>query len=143
LRRDVTNPKIVAERILEAATPLVERVVAVHDDSIVADGSFELERYNWGERSAQIRLIVSPDFRRVGLGMVLARQLFVIANQHDIVRINVRMQRPQKEAINIFHKLGFKQEFIIPDHVRDLQGKWQDLVVMRCNLSVLCDGMED
>jgi ribosomal protein S18 acetylase RimI-like enzyme len=141
LRRDVTKRAVVAERILEAASPLVERVVAVHDDAIVADGSFEHERYGWGVKSAQIRLIVAPEFRRVGLGLCLARQLFVIANQHDIARINVRMLRPQKAAREIFHRLGFREEFLIPDHVQDLQGQMQDLVVMRCNLSILCEGV--
>lgn len=142
LRRDVSQREVVTERIAETRSPLTERVVAVHDEAIVADGSFEHERYGWGEKSAQIRLIVAPGFRRVGLGMCLARQLFVIANQHDIVRINVRIQRPQKGPREIFHKLGFREEFIIPDHVRDLEGELQDLVVMRCDLSILYDGTD-
>ncbi len=143
LRRDVTLPEVIQERIRENDSCEVERLVAVHDDEIVADGSFERERYGWGEKIAQIRLIVTPEFRRSGLGTVLARLLYVIANNHDVARINVRMLRPQAAARDIFRRLGFREEYVLPDHVRDLEGKLQDMILMRCDLSVLCeDGLE-
>jgi len=140
LRRDVTDPEVIRARIRENDSCEVERLVAVHDEVIVADGSFEHERYGWGEKIAQIRLIVAPDFRRTGLGTVLARLLYVIANNHDVARINVRMLRPQAAARDIFRRLGFREEYVLPDHVRDLDGHLQDLILMRCDLSMLCDG---
>jgi len=140
LRRDVTLPEVIEERIRENDSCEVERLVAVHDEQIVADGSFERERYGWGEKIAQIRLIVAPDFRRSGLGTALARLLYVIAHQHDVARINVRMLRPQAQARDIFRQLGFREEFLLPDHVRDLEGKLQDLILMRCELSNLAEG---
>ena len=140
LRRDVTDPEVVLDRIRENDSCEVERLVAVHEDLIVADGSFEHERYGWGEKIAQIRLIVAPDFRRSGLGTVLARLLYVIANNQDVARINVRMLRPQAAARDIFRRLGFREEYVLPDHVRDLEGNLQDLILMRCDLSMLCDG---
>jgi GNAT superfamily N-acetyltransferase len=140
LRRDVTRRSVIEERIRENDLVGVERLVAVHDDAIVADGSFEHEPYGWGERIAQIRLIVAPDFRRSGLGTALARLLYVIAHQHDVARINVRMLRPQAAARDIFRQLGFREEYVLPDHVRDLDGKLQDLILMRCDLSMLSTG---
>ena len=140
LRRDVTQRSVIEERIRENALVMVERLVAMYDDRIVADGSFEHERYGWGEKIAQIRLIVAPDFRRSGLGTALARLLYVIAHQHDVARINVRMLRPQAAARDIFRRLGFREEYVLPDHVRDLDGNLQDLILMRCDLSMLCEG---
>ena len=142
LRRDVTDPGVVRTRIKEAQTYPVERLVALHDEAVVADGSLEHERYGWGDRIAQIRIIVAPAFRRVGLGTSLARLLYVIAHQQDVARINVRMLRPQRACCDIFHRLGFREEFVLPDHVRDLEGKLQDLIIMRSDLSVLCDGVD-
>lgn len=142
LRRDVTDPEVVRARIKEARTYPVERLVAIHDDRIVGDGSLEHERYGWGDRIAQIRIIVAPSFRRIGLGTSLARLLYVIAHQHDVARINVRILRPQASCCDIFRRLGFREEFVLPDHVRDLEGKLQDLVILRCDLSVLCDGSD-
>jgi len=140
LRRDVTLPEVIEARIRENDSCEVERLVALDEDRIVADGSFEHERYGWGEKIAQIRLIVAPEFRRTGLGTSLARLLYVIAHQHDVARINVRMLRPQAAARDIFRRLGFREEFILPDHVRDLDGHLQDLILMRCDLSMLCNG---
>ena len=142
LRRDVTDPEVIHERIKEAQTYPVERLVALYEDGIVADGSLEHERFGWGDRIAQIRIIVAPGFRRIGLGTSLARLLYVIAHQHDVARINVRLLRPQTPCCEIFHRLGFRQEFILPDHVRDLEGNLQDLIIMRCDLAVLCDGVD-
>ena len=39
-------------------------------------------------------------------------------------------------------KLGFQEEFLIPEHVRDTAGQWQDMIIMRCNLEDLWQRME-
>ena len=89
---------MIVGRIRENDSAETERLVAMHDDVIVADGSFERERYGWGDKIGQIRLLVAPGFRRSALGTSLARMLYVIAHQHDVDRINVRMLRPQVAA---------------------------------------------
>lgn len=137
LRRDVTRREVIVGRIRENDSAETERLVATHDDLIVADGSFERERFCWGDKIGQIRLLVAPQFRRSGLGTALARLLYVIAHQHDVDRINVRMLRPQVAAREIFRRLGFREEYVLPDHVRDLDGKLQDMILMRCDLSML------
>lgn len=140
LRRDVTRREVVVGRIRENDSMEAERLVATYDDEIVADGSFERERFSWGEKIGQIRLLVAPRFRRSGLGTALARILYVIAHQHNADRINVRMLRPQIAAREIFRRLGFREEYVLPDHVRDLEGNLQDMILMRCELSMLYTG---
>jgi L-amino acid N-acyltransferase YncA len=139
LRRDVTQRPVIEERINEALTNKVDRIVALYQDRIVADGSLEPERFQWAEGVAQIRIIVAPDFRRVGLGLRVVRELYVLAHQRDMARVLARFMAPQAAARAIFHKLGFQDEFVIPKHVRDLTGAWQDLIIMRCDLAVLAD----
>lgn len=137
LRRDVTNLEVIHTRIRENDSYEAERLVAVYEDNIVADGSFERERFAWGEKTGQIRLIVSPEFRRSGLGTALARLLYVVAHQQDVDRINVRMLRPQVAAREIFRRLGFQEEYVLPNHVRDQNGVLQDMILLRCDLSML------
>jgi len=137
LRRDVTRREVIDERIDEALQHKVGRIVALHDDRIVADGSLVPERFRWADGIAEIRIIVATDFRRVGLGLRLTRELYALAHLWGISRINARMMAPQSAARAIFHKLGFDEEFVIPRHVTDRDGNWQDLVVMRCELAVL------
>ena len=139
LRRDVTQRSIIEERINEALSHKLDRIVAIYEDRIVADGSLEPERFQWADGVAQIRIIVAPDFRRAGLGLRVVRELYVLAHQRDVARMIARMMAPQAGARAIFHKLGFQEEFIIPRHARDRTGAWQDMIIMRCDLAVLAD----
>jgi len=143
LRRDVTRRDVVERRIEVMKDGRVQRLVALADNEIVADGSIDLEGHGWGDGIAEIRLMVSRPYKRVGLGMKLARELFFLAAEYRVERIVVRMLRPQKAAINIFRKLGFHDEFLLPQHVRDREGNLQDMVVMRCNLDDLWHDMEN
>jgi len=137
LRVDVTRRKMVERRTKELDPDRIERLVVVHDDEIVADGALELEGHGWGENVAEIRLVVSRDWQRYGLGTLLARELFHLASQYRVDRIVARLMRPQAGAHRIMKRLGFSEEFLIPEHVRDQDGMWQDLIIMRCPLEDL------
>jgi L-amino acid N-acyltransferase YncA len=73
----------------------------------------------------------------------MARELFHLASQHRVDRIVARLMRPQAGAHRIFKRLGFNEEFLIPEHVRDQSGAWQDLIIMRCPLEDLWRDLED
>jgi acetyltransferase len=142
LRVDVTQRNMVAERAANLDPRRVVRLVAVHGEEIVADGALELAGHGWGDNVAEIRLIVARPFQRAGLGTRMARELFFLAADRKVDRIVARMMGPQLGARNIFRRLGFKQEFVIPQHVRDRSGVWQDMVIMRCALEELWREME-
>ena len=142
LRVDVTRRRMVERRTTELDRNRIERLVVVHDDEVVADGALELEGHGWGDNVAEIRLIVARDWQRSGLGTVLARELFHLASRHRVDRIVARLMRPQVGAHRIMKRLGFNEEFLIPEHVRDQDGAWQDLIIMRCPLEDLWQEME-
>jgi RimJ/RimL family protein N-acetyltransferase len=142
LRVDVTRRRMVERRTTEVDRSRIERLVVVHEDEIVADGALHLEGHGWGENVAEIRLIVARDWQRYGLGTLLARELFHLASQYRVDRIIARLMRPQAGAHRIMKRLGFSEEFLIPEHVRDQDGTWQDLIIMRCPLEDLWREME-
>jgi GNAT superfamily N-acetyltransferase len=142
LRADVTRWEVVERRIEEIDSGRVLRIVAIKDDEIVADGTLELAGHGWGENIAELRLLVARRFQRLGLGSVLAKELYFLAAECKVDRIVVRMMRPQVGAHRIMKRLGFQDEFLIPEHVRDQDGNWQDLIIMRCNLTDLLDELE-
>jgi len=142
LRVDVTRRRMVERRTTEVDRSRTERLVVVHDDEIVADGALELEGHGWGDNVAEIRLIVARDWQRTGLGTLLARELFHLASQYRVDRIMARLMRPQEGAHRIMKRLGFSEEFLIPEHIRDQDGTWQDLIIMRCPLEDLWRDME-
>lgn len=143
LRVDVTNRQVVKQRIQEIQSGRVKRLVAVAGDEIVADGSIELSREEWKRHAGELRLIVAHPFQRKGLGVVMARELYGLAAAAKVEEIVVKMMRPQIAAISIFRKLGFHEEVLLPHYVRDLTGRKQDLVIMRCDLEALWREMED
>jgi GNAT superfamily N-acetyltransferase len=127
LRVDVTRRRMVERRTTELDRSRIERLVVVHDDEIVADGALHLEGHGWGDNVAEIRLIVAREWQRTGLGTLLTRELFHLASQYRVDRIIARLMRPQEGA---------------PEHVRDQDGMWQDLIIMRCPLEDLWQEME-
>jgi L-amino acid N-acyltransferase YncA len=143
LRRDVTRPEVVEQRIREMESGTARRLLAMAGDEIVADGTLELSREEWKRHVGELRLIIAPAFRRRGLGLRMARELFLLAASARVEEILVRMMRPQKAARSIFRKLGFRQEVVLPDYVQDQAGAKQDMILMRCDLEALWQEMED
>jgi RimJ/RimL family protein N-acetyltransferase len=142
LRVDVTDWEWVDRRVRFSDDGRVERLVVLDGDDIVGDGALELEGHGWGEKIAEIRLIIAREFQRTGLGTVLARELHMLAAQHKVERIVARLMEPQVGAHRILHHLGFHDEFTLPKMVRDRAGQWQDMIIMRCNLETLWREME-
>ena len=143
LRRDVTKPEVVEQRVRELESGAAIRLLGAVGGEIVADGTLEFSGEEWKRHVGELRLIVAPGYRRKGLGMRMARELFLRAASARVEEILVRMMRPQKAARSIFRKLGFRQEVVLPDYVRDQAGQKQDMILMRCDVEALWQEMED
>jgi len=74
--------------------------------------------------------------------MIMMRELYFLAAQKKVEKIIVRMMRPQIAARNICRKLGFQEELLIPNYVRDLTGTDQDLVIMTCDIKEFWEELE-
>ena len=134
LRVDVTNRNIVQQRIKALESGNVFRIIALHGDDIIGDGALELATEAWRKHQGELRVIVSKQFQRQGLGAIMMRELYFLAVEKKVKKIVVKMMRPQIAAQAICRKLGFREELLIPDYVRDLSGKTQDMVVMTCDI---------
>jgi L-amino acid N-acyltransferase YncA len=143
LRRDVSSREVVADRVRSMESGRVKRLVGVVGDRIVADAALELESEGWKKHAAEVRLIVAGDFQRRGLGLSMARELYSAATENRVEEIIVKMMRPQVAARSIFRKLGFQEETLLRDWVRDISGHKQDLILMRCDLRALWSKLED
>jgi len=137
LRIDVTKREVVERRINAMESGKVSRLVAIVDGEIVADGSLERENRDWEKHIAELRLIVAHPFQRRGLGLLMARELFALGASQKVEEILVRIMGPQVGALSIFERLGFHQDAILHDYVKDIDGAKQDLILMRCDLESL------
>lgn len=144
LRNDVTRREVIEERIRKMRTVKILRLVAISDDDqIVADGSLESEGYTWKDHVAELRLIVAAAFQRKSLGMLLARELYLQAASMRVEELVAKVMGPQTAALKVVKRLGFKEQAVFPDYVKDIEGQKHDLIIMRCKLQHLLSELEN
>ena len=76
------------------------------------------------------------------LGMLLARELYLQATSRRVEELVAKVMRPQEAALRVLTRLGFKEEAVLPDYVRDIEGNKHDLIIMRCKLQSLLGELE-
>jgi L-amino acid N-acyltransferase YncA len=108
----------------------------------VADGAIELAGHEWTSHVGELRLIVARPYRHKGLGMLMTHELYALAASEKVEQILVSIMRPQVAARRILRRLGFCEQILLPDHVRDRKGRTQDLLLMRCDLEALWQQLE-
>jgi len=134
LRVDVLDRDVVTQRIKRTRTGEIVRLVALDGDRVIADGTLEFSAEEWKKHQAELRVNVVSDYKHKGLGTILLRELYYIAAGEKVEKVVVRFMRPQAAARNICRKLGFHEEIVIPDYVRDQMGKTHDMVIMTANM---------
>lgn len=129
-RVDVTDKDVMTQRIKQMKTGPLVRLIAQVDNKVVATGLLELSEEEWRKHQCELRTIVDPSMRHKGLGTVMLRELYLLAVEKKVERVVVRIMRPQRAARAICHKLGLREEVVLPDYVKDTTGKKQDLIIM-------------
>jgi len=142
LRVDVLNKDVVTQRIKLTKTGEIVRLVALYGNKIIADGTLEFSAEEWKRHQAELRVNVAKDFKHKGLGTILLRELHYIAASERVEKVVVRFMRPQAAARNICRKLGFHEETIVPDYVRDQKGKTHDMVIMTADMKNFWNELE-
>jgi RimJ/RimL family protein N-acetyltransferase len=137
LRIDVTDKSAVEKRIRAVEKGSAVRIIALHNNMIIAIGVLELGTDDWRKNLGELRVVVARDFQRKGLGLMILRELYLTAVDHKVEKIVVKMMRPQIAARKICKKLGFREEVFLPAYVKDQDKKNQDLVIMTCNIDEL------
>ncbi len=130
LRMDITQPEVVQKWIDSVMTGQRMTVLAEQSGQIVAYGSLNRTGLSWSRHMGEIRIIVYRNFRRTGLGAVLAEEVFTFARDMGLTRIVSQMPTDQPGGRRMFEGLGFKPEALLTDWVIDRRGKTHDLLIM-------------
>jgi L-amino acid N-acyltransferase YncA len=62
--------------------------------------------------------------------MAIARDLLAQAVDEGLHKVIVQMTVDQYSAIQLFTRLGFRREAVLPEHVQDQHGRLRDLIIM-------------
>jgi len=142
LKVDVTDRDVVRKRMALVEQGNVFRLVALAGKRILADAMLEISIEEWRRHQGELRVIVAPEARHNGLGLVMMRELYFIAADRKVEMVVAKFMRPQEGARRICRRLGFHEESILPDYVKDRSGEVQDLIIMSADMKEFWNDLE-
>jgi RimJ/RimL family protein N-acetyltransferase len=134
LPRNISQPKVLSAWITEIERGAITSLLAVRDGVVVGCGTLVRDPHSWSPHVGEIRMVVSRDVRGQGVGRVLSQETFALALGAGLEKLTVQMTVDQQAAIALFESLGFRAEALLRDHVRDVDGKTHDIVVLGHNV---------
>jgi RimJ/RimL family protein N-acetyltransferase len=129
LEDDLQSHEIITRLVNAHAAENWRQIVALEGDQIVGYGAVR-RLPGWSSHVADIQLIISADWRREGLGTVMAEAIFDAARDLGAAKVIVEMVEEQAFGRAIFERLGFRVEGMLSQHVRDRHGQQHNLLVL-------------
>jgi RimJ/RimL family protein N-acetyltransferase len=142
LPRNISKPKVLSAWINEIERGAITSLLAVKGDTVVGCGTLVRDPHSWSPHVGEIRMVVSQDVRGQGVGRALSQETFALALGAGLEKFSVQMTVDQQAAIALFESVGFKAEALLRDHVRDVDGKKHDIVVLGHNVAQVRAQME-
>lgn len=109
-------------------------LVAVVNDRIVGDTTLHF-RAGPGRHIADIRIFLSKDFRRRGLGTALLRAVVDVARKCGLQQLVAEIVADQVKVITAFQQLGFELRANYPDYFMMPDGETHDVAVLILRLT--------
>ena len=142
LPRNISQPKVLSAWINEIERGQINSLLAVKGGTVVGCGTLVRDPHSWSSHVGEIRMVVSQEVRGHGVGRALSQETFALALGAGLEKLSVQMTVDQQAAITLFESLGFKAEALLRDHVRDVNGKKHDIVVLGHNVAQVRAQME-
>ena len=142
LPRNISEPKVLSAWINEIERGAITSLLAVKEARVVGCGTLVRDPHSWSPHVGELRMVVSTDVRGQGVGRALSQETFLLALGAGLEKLSVQMTVDQRAAIALFESLGFKAEALLRDHVRDVDGKKHDIVVLGHNVAQVRAQME-
>jgi RimJ/RimL family protein N-acetyltransferase len=135
LPRNISQPKVLSAWIGEIERGAITSILAVRDGRVVGCGTLVRDPHSWSPHVGEIRMVVASEVRGQGVGRALSQETFALALGAGLEKLSVQMTVDQQAAIALFESLGFRAEALLRDHVRDVDGKTHDIVVLGHNIA--------
>jgi len=139
LRLDITKPEAVDEWIANLEAGRTTTLLAEVDGRMAGYASVHHNEALWTRHMGEIRVLVSSDFRQLGLGKRLVNEIFLVGKALGLKKLTVKMTPDQKGARTTFERLGFHLEALLADYVVDQDGKPSDMLIMSLDAAGFSD----
>jgi len=131
LKENVASAKVIQGWTTNMDLSKVIPIVAVVGDAIVADATLHLNRTPARHHLGEVRVVVDPAYREVGLGGRLIREILDIAANLGLVKVVFELVAQREvEAVCAAERVGFKEVATLEDRVKDFWGNYQDLILL-------------
>ena len=130
LRRDISQPKVIAAWMQAIAEGRLHSLTVREGDALVGCSAIVVDELSWSRHVGELRVLVAPAWRGRGLGRVLIQQCFAQALALGLDKLVAQMTVDQVAAIAVFEELGFRAEALLRDHVKDRDGQLHDLALL-------------
>ncbi len=131
LKENVASAKVVHGWTVNMDLTKVIPIVAVSNNAIVADATLHLNRTPARCHLGEVRVVVDPAYREVGLGGRLIREILDIAASLGLTKVIFELvAQREMEAVCAAERVGFKEVATLEDRVKDFWGNYQDLIVL-------------
>lgn len=135
LPRNISEPKVLSAWIKEIERGAIVSLLALRAGGVVGCGTVVCDPHSWSPHVGEIRNVVSPEMRGLGVGRALTQETFALALEMGLEKLVVQMTVDQVSGIALFEALGFRGEALLREHVRDRDGKKHDIVVLGHNVA--------
>ena len=143
LKEDIADPVVIHRWAQTLDYDHVIPILAVIGERVIGDATLHRQTYGWSQHVGEIRVVTCKDFRRKGLGILLAKEIFFLALSLKLEKIIAEMMDTQTAAIEVFKAIGFEKEAILKNHVKDTHGNRHNLLIMSQDVKTLWKKMDD
>jgi L-amino acid N-acyltransferase YncA len=130
LRTDITESSNIDDWMRHIKEGATVTILAEIDEKLAGYASVHTDQARWTRTIGEIRMQVGRQFRGLGLGRVLAAEIFAIGKERGLRKMAAMMTPDQAGARAAFEKLGFQIEALLQSWVVDRNGRPRDLIIM-------------
>jgi RimJ/RimL family protein N-acetyltransferase len=143
LRDDVSDPKVIKSWAENIDYTHVIPILAEIKGMIVGDATLHRRTTEEEQKIGEIRIVIDRDFRRRGLGALLAREIYYLALSLKYGKLVAEVFEEQKGVLEMCRSLGFRHEKVLISRAVDLEGRKRNLAVMIEDVDELKKATED
>jgi L-amino acid N-acyltransferase YncA len=130
LRVDITQPDVIHEWVENILSGRTLTVLVETGGAVVGYGNLHMRRLQWSRHIGEIRILVDPKYRGLGLGEYLVNDLMKLARENGLLRVVAHIGSEQPRVRAMFERLGFHAEALLTDWLMDRNHKKHDMVIM-------------
>lgn len=131
LRHNVRDPEVIASWVRTLDYRRVLPVVAFNEpmDHIIAVATMHFMT-GVHRHIAEVRIVVGKDYRKLGLGSALIKELIDAGNRLGIHYLRAEILAESELAIKAFRQLGFEVKCTLENYFMNREGETRDVVLM-------------